>query len=103
VLTATVLATETGAGRSGKITSESVKTAEEQHSRQRADDGPDGRDSMCLRLGIDPDLVAVPPRELILEEQFLLMEHTPAGEAAAREITRELATRTDLVMCHDRS
>ena len=96
VLTATVLATATDAGRSGKITNESVKTAEGLLSGQRADDGPDGRDSMCLRLGIDPDLVTVPPRELILEEQFLPMEHTPEGEAAAREITRELATRTML-------
>jgi hypothetical protein len=95
-LTATVLATATDAGRSGKITSESAKTAEEMLGGQRADDGPDGRDSMCLRLGIDPNLVTVPPRELILEEQFLPMEHTPAGEAAAREITRELATRTML-------
>jgi len=51
---------------------------------------------MCLRLGIDPDLIAVPPLELILEEQFLPMEHTPAGEASAREITRELATRSML-------
>jgi hypothetical protein len=96
VLTATVLATAADAGRSGKITNESVKTAEELLSGQRADDGPDGRDSMCLRLGIDPDLVTVPPRELILEEQFLPMEHTLEGEAAAREITRELATRTML-------
>ena len=53
---------------------------------------------MYRRLGIDPDPIVVPPRKLILEEQFLPMEHTPAGDAAAREITRELATRTTLAV-----
>ncbi len=95
-LTALVLAAVTDTGRCGKITSESVKTAEELLGKQSPDEGPAGRDSMCLRLGIDPDLVAVPPQELILEEQFLPMEDTPAGEAVAREITRELAARTML-------
>jgi len=97
-LTAIVLATATEAGHSGKIVGESVKSAEELLGENRTSSAQSDRELMCRRLGIDPDLIAVPPRELILEEQFLPMEHTPAGEAAVREITRELATRTMLAV-----
>ena len=47
-------------------------------------------------LGLGAALTAVPPRELILEEHFLPVEHSAAGEAVVREINRELGIRSML-------
>ena len=51
---------------------------------------------MCGRLGLEAALVAVPARELILEEYSLPIEDSATGETAAREINRELALRSML-------
>jgi len=100
-LTAVVLAAARDAGRTGKVVDESVKTAEELLGEGKAEAAPDSRDAMCRRLAIDPALVTVPPQVLILEQHFLPIEHGPAGEAAAREINRELTTRAMLEVKDD--
>jgi hypothetical protein len=59
-------------------------------------DGAKGREAMCRWLGLDAALVAVPPREVILEEHFLPIDHVPGIEMVAAEIERELTLRSML-------
>ena len=70
------------------VTQRSVLTADElAGTPSDAEDGPDGREATCRRLGIE----GVPPpeqRQLILEGYFLPIEH-PLDDVA-REINREL-------------
>lgn len=83
-------------GRVGKATSQPARTADEMLGKSDADGAPDGREAMCRRLGLGAALTATPPREFILEEHFLPVEHSAAGEAVVREISRELGIRSML-------
>lgn len=95
-LVAIVLNAASEAGRTGKITSQSAKTAQEMLGEHDADDKPDGRVAMCRRFGVDEALIAVPPREVMVEEFFLPLEQSAAGETLVGQITRELTTRSML-------
>jgi hypothetical protein len=95
-LTAVVADAVAAAGRVGKVTSQSARTADEMLGESDADDAPDGREAMCRRLGLGAALTAVPPCELTLEEHFLPVEHPAVGEAVVREINRELGIRSML-------
>lgn len=91
-----VLDAASEAGRTGKVTSQSAKTAQEMVGEHDADDKPDGRAAMCRRFGIDQALIAVPPREVMVEEFFLPLEQSAAGGTLVGQITRELTTRSML-------
>jgi hypothetical protein len=95
-LTAVVADAAAAVGRAAKVASQSARTADEMLGKSDADDAPDGREAMCRRLGLDAALTAVPPRELTLEEHFLPVEHPAVGEAAVRELNRELGIRSML-------
>jgi len=87
-LEAVVLAAASAAGCPANVTQRSALTADElAGTPPEAEDGPDGREATCRRLGIE----AVPSpeqRKLILEGYFLPIEHTL--DDVAREINRDL-------------
>jgi hypothetical protein len=95
-LIAVVLGAAAAAGRSGKVTRQSAKTAVELIGESGEDDGAKGREAMCRWLGLDAALAAVPSREVILEEHFLPIDHVPGIEMVAAEIERELTLRSML-------
>ncbi len=87
-LEAVVLAAASAAGCPAGVTQRSALTADELAGTPlEAKDGPDSREAMCRRLGIEG---VGPPeqRKLILEGYFLPIEH-PLDDVA-REINREL-------------
>jgi hypothetical protein len=95
-LTAMVLDAASAVGQGGRVTGQSAKTADEMTGDSKPDDAADSREAMCRRLGIDPALLAAPPRELIFEEFFLPLEHSAMGETIAGEINREITLRSML-------
>jgi hypothetical protein len=95
-LTDIVLDASTAAGRPGKVTGQSSKTADElTGDSSQPDDAQDRRAAMCRRLGVDAALTAAPPRTLILEEYFLPFD-LPADNKIPTEINRELSVRSML-------
>jgi hypothetical protein len=93
-MTSLVLDAASAVGRAGKVTRQSSKSAQEMLGDSQEEDAPDSRDAMCRRVGLDAAITEVPPREFIIDESFLPIEHSAAGETAAREINRELLTRS---------
>ena len=87
-LEAVVLAAASAARCPANVTQRSALTADElAGTPPEAEDGPDSREAMCRRLGIEG---VDPPeqRKLILEGYFLPIEHSLSD--VAREINREL-------------
>jgi hypothetical protein len=95
-ITAVVADAVAAAGLVGKVVSQSARTADEMLGGNEAEDAPDGRETMCRRLGLDAALTAAPPRKLILEGHFLPIEQSAEGESLVREISRELGIRSML-------
>lgn len=95
-LEAIVLDAAASTARAAAVTARSSKTAHELTGEaSEPEDGPDGREAMCRRLGAEAALTVRRSRPLILEEYFLPLGHS-VGQALAQEINRELGIRAML-------
>jgi hypothetical protein len=96
---AVVLDTAVAAGQEATVSARFSQTASELMGEvgDRDDDGPDSREAMCRRLGVEAALTEVKPRVLILEGHFLPVDpDEPRADAVVAQLNRELGVRSML-------
>jgi hypothetical protein len=96
---AVVLDTVAAAGQKATVSARSSQTAIELmgEAGDRDDDGPDSREAMCRRLGVEAALTEVEPRVLILEGHFLPVDPDGArADAVVAQLNHEVGVRSML-------
>jgi hypothetical protein len=94
---AVVLDTAAAAGQEATVSARSSQDASELMGEvgDRDDDGPDSREAMCRRLGVEAALTEVKPRVLILEGYFFPVDpHGARADAVVAQLNHELGVRS---------